>query len=358
MEIPENDFFKLLGGVADESYFVIDLHNNEVVYLSAAFKHLWGIQQSDIQEQPELLWQYIHPDDYTYVNEKLAILKKGKTVKAEFRILVNEETKHVGVNVYALKGQDKLMAGNATDLTNLKDNIFYTEKINARKNAMLAILAHDLKEPVAIINMMASAIKTDAAVAGNSGLLNYVQVIQDLCDRNITLIRDMMQQEFIESPQVGIRKERSELVKAIDDIVKQYKNSEGVLDQHFNFKCNPNQIYAVVDMLKIGQCINNLIANAIKFTPRGGNIEVELQEIGDSVQISVADNGIGIPADMQPYLFEHRTSAHRPGLRGEEGAGIGLSIIHLLVELHGGKAWMESQINEGSTFYISLPKGY
>jgi signal transduction histidine kinase len=239
----------------------------------------------------------------------------------------------------------------------MKNNIFYAEKINARKNAMLAVLAHDLKEPVAVINMMASAIKGNAAVAGNTAILNNIQVIEDLCARNITLIKDLMQQEFLESPEIGLRKERLDMVKSVGDIVKQYQDSESVIVKQFVFKHDKEQVYAVLDMLKIAQCVNNLIINAIKFTHPGGLIEVTLSEQTDTVQLAVSDNGIGIPEDLKPYLFEHRTSAHRQGLRGEEGAGIGLSIIRLLVELHGGKVWVDSEEGKGSTFYIELPKG-
>lgn len=356
MEISENDIFKLFGKVADEGYFIFDITANKIVYVGNACERIFGISAGDIQRQPELLWTLFNAEDHQYIKENLAQLKKGETVKAEFRILKDGKTKYICLNAYNISEAPQLVAGNVNDITNLKNNIFYTEKINARKNAMLAIVAHDLKEPVAIINLMASAMKRDTAVAGNNNLLNNIKVIQDLCDRNISLIKELMKEEFLESPEVGLKKERAELVRSINDTIKQYQSSQSVLEQRFVFRHVDKELYAVVDMLKIAQSINNLIVNAIKFTPPGGQIEVVLEDMGDSVRISVADNGIGIPADLQPYLFEHRTRAHRIGLRGEEGAGIGLSSIRLLVELHNGKVWVKSREGEGSTFSIDLPK--
>lgn len=357
MDITENDLLKRLGDVANEGYFVFSLAENKFVYLSDAFKQIWNLPETDGRVNAELFWQLIYPDDIAYIRECLAALKRGEKIKAELRILPKAGMRYVEVKAYPMDSGGMLVGGCVADITDMKNNIFYAEKINARKNAMLAVLAHDLKEPVAVINMMASAIKSNSAVAGNTAVLNNIQVIEDLCARNITLIKDLMQKEFLESPEVGLRMERLDMVKSVGDIVKQYKDSESVIVKQFAFTHDKEQVYAVLDMLKIAQCVNNLIVNAIKFTPPGGLIEVTLTEQADTVQLAVSDNGIGIPEELKPYLFEHRTRAHRPGLRDEEGAGIGLSIIRLLVELHGGKVWVHSEEGKGSTFYIELPKG-
>jgi two-component system sensor histidine kinase VicK len=357
MEIAEDDLLRYLGDAASEGYFVFSVVERKALYLSKAFKRIWNLEEAGTKLNAERLWQLIHPEDTAYIRECLEALKKKEKVKAEFKILRGEEIRYIDGHAYPIGADGSLIAGYIADVTDVKSNVFYAEKINARKNAMLAVLAHDLKEPVAVINMMASAIKGDAAVVGNTTILNHIKVIEELCARNIALIKDLMQREFLESPELGLRKERADMVNAMADILRQYKSSESVIEREFVFVADAESIYATVDMLKIAQSVNNLIVNAIKFTPQGGRIELKVIDKGDNVQLAVSDNGIGIPDDLKPYLFDHRTRAHRLGLRGEEGGGIGLSIIKLLVELHAGNVWVESREGKGSTFFIELPKG-
>jgi two-component system sensor histidine kinase VicK len=104
------------------------------------------------------------------------------------------------------------------------------------------------------------------------------------------------------------------------------------------------------------QVINNLISNAIKFTPDGGRIELAVAQEPGRVLISVADDGIGIPEALQPVLFERFTPARRSGLRGEKTTGLGMSIIKTIVGLHEGRIICQSTENEGSTFTIELPR--
>lgn len=111
-----------------------------------------------------------------------------------------------------------------------------------------------------------------------------------------------------------------------------------------------------IDSLKLMQVMNNLISNAIKFTPENGVIEVEIEDKQASVQIVVRDNGIGIPEELQPYLYDKFTRARRRGLNGEDAVGLGMSIIKTIIELHGGNIRLESKENEGSAFFITIPK--
>ncbi len=356
MVLTENDLFSTLGNNARECYFAFDIAQKKLVYIGPAIHTLTGIEANAVEQNIELLWEIVHPEDRDYVRKSLTALVKTQRIQAEFRIETGDRHKYLQLNGYLLK--NGMAAGHVADITDLKNNIIYADKINARKNAMLAVLAHDLKEPVGVINMMASAIKRNPAVTDNEDILANIKVIQELCARNITLIKDLMNKEFLEAPEVGLRKERTDMSKTLGDLVKQYKDSEHVTGKHFEFIRSDMPVYAVVDMLKIAQCVNNLIANAIKFTPVGGSISVILSEQANSIEICVKDNGIGIPADLQPFLFDERTRAHRPGLHGEQGYGMGLSIIHLLVELHGGKVWVDSVEGAGSSFFIELPKGF
>ncbi len=355
----QSQIFQQIGEVSQDIYFIFDVRQNTFIYLNPAFQTAWQLSFNEAMQQPGVLYQSIHPEDRNYVTDcyRKAIQTRGEN-QIEFRVLSkDQQEKFVSLNLYPLENDGTpLLAGIVRDITVLQSNIYYAEKINARKNSMLEILAHDLKGPIGMVRMMASSIEKDLKAAGNDQALQTVKTIQDLCKRNIALIRDLTNHEFLESQEVGLRKERIDIVAALGDVIDNYKRSADILAKKFAFTYSAEKIYLQMDSLKLMQVFNNLISNALKFTPDNGVIELDIQDKHPNVQISVRDNGIGIPADLQPYLFDKFTRARRQGLRGEEPIGLGMSIIKYLVELHGGKIWFESKENAGSTFYIELPK--
>jgi signal transduction histidine kinase len=109
------------------------------------------------------------------------------------------------------------------------------------------------------------------------------------------------------------------------------------------------------DERKIKQILLNLLSNAVKFTPEGGRIELNARQANGSVQISVADTGIGIDPKDQQLIFEEFRQAGKDYARKGEGTGLGLSLTKKFVEMHGGKIWVESELGKGSIFTFTLP---
>jgi signal transduction histidine kinase len=101
--------------------------------------------------------------------------------------------------------------------------------------------------------------------------------------------------------------------------------------------------------------MNNLIENAVKFTPSGGLVSIRAEQVEEHVIIHVADNGIGIPAEAQPRVFERFFRAYHPGSEQITGTGLGLSLVKSVVDAHNGRIWLESEINKGTTVHLLLP---
>ena len=111
---------------------------------------------------------------------------------------------------------------------------------------------------------------------------------------------------------------------------------------------------AKVDRDKVEQIMLNLLSNAVKFTPAGGSVEVRSAQINSEVQISIADTGPGIASEDQERIFEEFQQTE-VGIEQREGTGLGLALSKRLIELHGGRIWVESASGEGSTFTFTLP---
>ena len=360
MENLNPDVFRQMGDQSNDVYFEYNVTEARFSYISPAFENVWGIDRNLILSSPEYLLNTVHPEDRSHVVDCYLDFKESAVEKkCQFRILLDDNAdKYIRVSLYpiAAQGQNNLIAGIAEDVTVVQRNILYTEKINARKNSTLEILAHDLKGPLGTISMMASSIQREMQLEGKEHVLDAIKYIQDMCSRNIALIRNLLNQEFLESTEVELRKERADLVWEIQDVIDNYKRSEENIAKTFVLNTTDEKLYVRIDSLKLMQVINNLISNAIKFTPDNGVIEVDIRDQQHTVLIIISDNGIGIPTEMQPYLFDRFTKARRRGLRGEEPVGLGMSIIKTLIELHGGKITFESEEGIGSRFFIEIPK--
>lgn len=110
-----------------------------------------------------------------------------------------------------------------------------------------------------------------------------------------------------------------------------------------------------IDAEKMKRVVSNLITNAVKFSPKGATITYSVGRNNNKLTLSVSDQGIGIPPEMQPLVFDLNTSAKRKGTDGEKSYGLGLYICRQIVSSHGGKIWLESEVNEGTTFFVELP---
>jgi signal transduction histidine kinase len=153
--------------------------------------------------------------------------------------------------------------------------------------------------------------------------------------------------------QFRIKMKSLDVSRLLQEIIQDFIPLAQVKGQSLTTQIEPS-IMVEADEHRLEQIINNLLSNAIKFTPEGGKIKLKAKQSNSEVIVEVSDNGKGIAHEEQQNLFRpyYRVPADR---RRYDGLGLGLSIAKQLVELHGGKIWMESTLEKGSTFYFSLP---
>ena len=351
------DLFYQLADTSDTAYAVFNAQTQTFDYVNPACYRMLGFAQGDSLIPLDRLQDRIHPEDRRLVAERLKSLQTSGSEKLEFRLQdTNGSMQYINAQAFILPGTEShpVITVLADDVSVRQSNILYMEKVNAKKNAMLEILSHDLAGPMGMVNMVAEKLEQDIDTE-NEQAQRMVSFIKELCMRNITMIRGVINEEFKEAAEVTLRTERIDIVDKIGDIIATYRKSEDVILKKFEFLSSHDVIQIELDTLKMIQVVNNLISNAIKFTPDYGVIKVTILLTPGRLVISVADNGIGIPEHMQPYLFERYTRARRNGLKGEETTGLGMSIIKEIVTMHDGTIWFDSVENKGSTFYVQLP---
>ena len=366
MESKRNSFiFKYFQELSEETkdiFFAYNVESKEFSFLSPAFEKVWNKSIDSIKSNPASLLETIHPEDKGYLTNTYKQLLKGiKKKDVEFRIRgSNGQIRWLCLTTILMleeAANQKAIIGIVQDITTKKEHYDNLKKFAAKKDSVLEILSHDLNGPLKNINGLSSLIADGIKEYQNPEIEKMVDMIANSSARSIKMIREFLRQEFLASANSSFIKKRVNIVNKIKESMEQYKSSEKEGGKTFNFSSSNETIFLEVDDYKFMQAINNLISNSLKFTPDGdGIISVNIEDMQNHVLFTVADNGIGIPEKYHDSLFEKFTKARRKGLMGEPSTGLGMSIIKTIVEWHDGKIWFESKENEGTTFYIELPK--
>ncbi|MFD1874580.1 PAS domain-containing sensor histidine kinase [Hymenobacter bucti] len=352
------DLFRPLLEHGNELYFAYDLGEQRVMYVSPAYEQITGDPSEHIHDDLPYLLARVHPDDWQYLLQRVAQAAPEECIQdVEMRLSRTPEgTQWLRVSVCPrqLPTGARYLVGTVRDITREKEVVINGEKFNTKKNATLEILSHDLAAPLALLQQLTEHLTWELD-GPNDKIRELLRLMQRTCTQGVNLIRDFVDNEFMESASVVLRLERADLVAWLRTTMEEYERSERHMHLRFSVVAAEQPIYVNYDINKLQQVINNLVSNAIKFTPDGGQIEVSIERRGTQALLTVADSGIGIPADLQDALFDKFTRARRPGLRGERTTGLDMSVIKTIVELHKGRIWLESAAGQGTTFYVELP---
>ena len=227
-------------------------------------------------------------------------------------------------------------------------------RLNEEKNSLLGVAAHDLRNPLGAI-FASSEYLLDELKHLTDDQLEMLRAIKSSSEFMLQLIEDILHLAKLEAGKLELRIASTDLA----ELAARHVAVTRPLAAHKNIRINshiePDLPPIEADAHKIEQVLENLIANAIKFSPPDTTVGVTLRRDGDSLRIEVSDQGPGIPEAEWGKLFQpfSRTSVRPTG--GEKSSGLGLSIARKMVEAHGGRIWFESEVGKGSTFFVSLP---
>jgi PAS domain S-box-containing protein len=345
-------FMQHLPGLA----WIKDLHGR-YVYANEAAETAFGKPRSEL---------FGRTDDEVFLPETAARFKDNdaQAIASSTGVQVVETLKHSDgmlrhslVSKFPIMGPDGQAAwvgGMAIDITDRLRAEEALRESDRRKDEFLAMLAHELRNPLAPVRNALQIMKmpgVDDATARQA---------RDMMERQVQhlvrLVDDLLDVSRMMRDKIELRKQRVELATVI---ARAIETARPFIDGHghdLTVSLPSEPIWLEADLIRLAQVVSNLLANAAKYTEDGGRIWVTAEHEGAEIVVRVKDTGIGIDAEMLPLIFGLFVQADRSLARSHGGMGIGLSLVRKLVEMHGGKVEAHSEgPNRGSEFVVRLP---
>jgi NtrC-family two-component system sensor histidine kinase KinB len=246
--------------------------------------------------------------------------------------------------------------GNVRGVVTVLRDITSQKELERMKSNFLSVVSHELKTPLHSIKGF-----VDIILMGKTGEINETQAdflgtVRDQTAHLQNLISDLLEFSRLESGQVKLRLTEVSLAEVAHAVIEKLKPlaDQGQIEMICHVPTEAPALQA--DRMRIEQVLTNLVHNAIKFTPAAGTVTVSVTDIGEEIQVAVADTGIGIPASELNRVFDRFYQVDSSSTRHYRGTGLGLTICKHIVEYHHGRIWVESEEGKGSTFTFVLPK--
>lgn len=235
------------------------------------------------------------------------------------------------------------------------NDITEIRSVERMKTAFVSTVSHELRTPLTSIKGFISTLLADVeGYYDHQTQREFYGIIDTECDRLTRLISDLLNVSRIEAGRaLDLNPKPVTLPPLIEKVVrvqKSYTNKHTLITD-----IAEDLPIIIADEDKCEQMLTNLVNNAIKYSPKGGDITVKAVRDGDGVHMSITDQGMGIPESHMPKVFERFHRVDNRDTREVGGTGIGLYLVKHLVEAHGGKIWLESEVGVGTTFHFTLP---
>lgn len=339
--------------------------DNPIVYANDTFLNMTGYSK---QETVGRNCRFLQGDD----REQSGIELVRAAIEAEesCRVTLKNYRKdgslfYNRLSLFPIRDQEdktKFFVGIQDDISDLimsKKEIAELERLNKFKNQMMGMAAHDLRNPLGLIQNFAEFLMDDHQEKGifTEDQLSMVKEIKGASKYMIKIIEDMLDMSSFESGTINLDKENIDLVELIEDAVSLNLPSARKKNIVVTTQLPNTPVNKEIDGHKLRQVFDNLLSNAVKYSNPDTEIEVGLKQLDEDggVTIFVKDHGQGIPEDEINKLFKPFSKLSVKATAGEKSTGLGLAIVQKIVEAHGGKIEVESEVGDGSTFSTKIP---
>jgi two-component system phosphate regulon sensor histidine kinase PhoR len=227
------------------------------------------------------------------------------------------------------------------------------KELDEMKSQLLSTVSHELRTPLASIKGFATTLLREDVEWDDASRHEFLSIIDKESDRLSELIGNLLDMSRIEAGTLRMEPEPTDLRPITEETATGFRMMTH--DHEFYLRLPPFLPLAMADPRRTRQVLRNLVENAVKYSPEGGPITIRAQVKAGTIQISVADQGIGIDPKQLDSIFDRFYQVDSASTRKVGGSGLGLSICRAIVEAHHGEIWVESQPGAGSTFYFTLP---
>jgi PAS domain S-box-containing protein len=237
------------------------------------------------------------------------------------------------------------------DITGRKQSENILRQADRRKNEFLAMLAHELRNPLAPIRS-----GLDVLALAESAERDTIELMQQQVEHLVRLVDDLLDVSRIVRGQIELRRQPVELADVVGDAVRAIDDSVVEHNHRLTVSLPKSPVWLNADPVRLKQVVQNLLKNSCKYTDRGGKIELTARQVGGEAEVRVVDDGVGIDPELLPHVFEMFAQSSRSLDRAQGGLGIGLMLVRSIVERHGGSVSAHSNgPGQGSEFCIRLP---
>lgn len=339
-----------------------DVQCSKYLYVNEEWSRVQGYSKEEAQNLRPI--DLIAPDLRPQILDYAAKRMNGDSVPNNYELKIitkSGEIKYLDFSPTIITFQNqKAILTTSIDLTErkkaeetLRESEAKLSETNAQKDKFFSIIAHDLINPFNSIMGFSEVLLERINEQDYDGIDEYARMIGQSSKQAMDLLKNLLEWSRAQTGRLQFKPENFDLV----DLIGQYMMLFDLIACQKSItihKVLPPEIMVFADQQMIGTVLRNLISNAIKFTPKGGEIIISAEKRADEILVSVSDNGVGIAPERLEKLFHIDESDTTPGTNNENGTGLGLILCKEFVKNHGGKLWVESENGKGSTFYFAL----
>jgi len=261
----------------------------------------------------------------------------------------NRKERILGCNLSALWENSKIL-----DYILAVRDVSVSKELEKLKSEFVANVSHELKTPLTAIKGYSELLLTSSI--NEEKAKNFIKIINQEADRLTKLINDLLDISKLEAGRIEIRKEVVDIRKIIRNRVSFFKGQTNI--HTFVLSLPDFPVLIPGDQDRLTQVFHNLIDNAVKYSPKGGEISINLQDKVKMIIVDVSDQGEGISPEYLPYIFDRFYRADSSLTKKKSGTGLGLSIVKSIVDAHKGKINVTSKVGEGTTFTLEFPRDF
>jgi signal transduction histidine kinase len=233
-----------------------------------------------------------------------------------------------------------------------KKELSRRDEFERNKDQFISMASHELKTPITSLKLFLHILDKQLTAKDFSGGKKFIRKTQEQADKLTKLSSDLLDVTRMYTGKMNIEREIIDLQKIIDDVVDPI---QGLTKKHTISVKGKTKVTVLADRQKIYQVLSNLLTNAMKYSPNGGDIVIRTLVRSSYVRVEITDHGIGIDKRYHHKIFERMYRVSEPKEQTFPGLGIGLYVCSEIIKLHGGRIWVQSEKGKGSTFFFTLP---